>query len=145
MIGEAANTHPAFVGITETCCSVPAMPGPGWAGLDAPTVFRLQRPEKLAGNLCGNMLSRKIYGPSCSRQSQKYHHSDGSGYYRIFYTTALTFTTEGEMRTGTFTFSPPAPARSFLGVWCAGIREGESRFQLLPNLLFWVENKVRLC
>lgn len=58
----------------------------------------------------------------------------------FFYAAVLTPTAEGEMRTRTFTLSPLASARSFLGLW-----EGESSLLLLPNLQLWLENKVRLC
>lgn len=52
----------------------------------------------------------------------------------FFYATALTFTAEGEMRLGTFTLSPPAPAKSFLGVWCVGIWGGGEQAPITSQL-----------
>lgn len=38
------------------------------------------------------------------------------------------------MRMGTFALSLPAPARTFLGVWCVGIRRGGEQAPVASQL-----------
>lgn len=136
-ISVRGNTKysPSFHGYDrKLLLSVLVIPSSGWAGSDALAALRLLRPEKLAGSLCGNMLSHKIYGSSCSRQSQKYHHGDGFGYYCIF-RLLLWHSQQGKKRGWEHLhFHPQLQQGAFWGFWCVGIQRGGEQAPITSQL-----------